>query len=59
MNSLADSLIQVPKLGTLMPDYVKCKVCGGKPEGLNWLKPVNPDPNCREFIHLGCMAKDI
>ncbi len=54
MNSLAE----VPKLTNIMPDYVKCKICGGKPEGSNWLKPVSPDPECKVFIHLGCMAKD-
>lgn len=42
-----------------LPDWVKCKVCGGKPLADNWLKPVNPDPACKVFIHMkGCIHKD-
>jgi hypothetical protein len=57
-DSLIEQIIKVPKLSKLMPDYVKCKICGGKPEGMNWLKPVSPDPNCKVFIHLGCIQRD-
>lgn len=35
-----------------VPPWVKCKVCGKPPIGTDWLKPVNPDPHCREFVHL-------
>lgn len=38
--------------GSKLPDYVKCCVCGKPPIGADWLKPVNPDPNCRKFVHL-------
>lgn len=35
-----------------LPDYVKCSVCGKPPQGADWLKPMDPSPNCRKFIHL-------
>lgn len=35
-----------------LPDWVKCYVCGKRPTAMDWLKPVNPDPHCRKFIHL-------
>jgi hypothetical protein len=38
--------------GDRLPAYVKCKECGKGPIGADWLKPVNSDPACREFIHL-------
>lgn len=41
-----------------LPAWVRCKICGKGPDGLNWLKPVNPDPLCRVLIHLGCIGKD-
>ena len=41
-----------------LPSWVRCKICKKPPEGLNWLKPVSPDPACRVFVHLGCVRKD-
>ena len=42
-----------------IPDWVKCKICGGKPTSDNWLKPVDMDPACKVFIHMtGCIHKD-
>ena len=38
--------------GDALPSWVKCCVCGKPPIGTDWLKPVNPDPNCRVFVHL-------
>lgn len=38
-----------------LPEYVKCRKCGGKPTGYNWLRPISTDPACREFLHLDCI----
>lgn len=38
--------------GSKLPSWVKCCVCGKPPIGADWLKPVNPDPHCRKFVHL-------
>lgn len=35
-----------------LPEWVKCRVCGGPPTAVDWLKPVNSDPNCRDLIHV-------
>lgn len=42
----------VEVLTKALPPWVKCKVCGKPPIGTDWLKPVNSDPDCREFVHL-------
>ena len=39
-------------LTSRIPSWVKCCVCGKPPIGADWLKPVNPSPNCRQFVHL-------
>ncbi len=38
--------------GSNLPSWVKCCVCGKPPIGADWLKPTNPSPNCRRFVHL-------
>lgn len=43
---------QVEVKGSKLPSYVKCCVCGKPPNEADWLKPVNPSPNCRKFVHL-------
>jgi len=35
-----------------LPSWLKCKQCGKPPTATDWLKPLNPSENCREFIHL-------
>lgn len=35
-----------------LPAWVKCHVCGKGPTAEDWLKPVDPSPNCRKLIHL-------
>jgi len=35
-----------------LPSWVKCCVCGKPPTATDWLKPVNPAPDCRRFVHL-------
>lgn len=35
-----------------LPSWVKCCVCGKPPTAMDWLKPVNSDPNCKRLVHL-------
>lgn len=46
----------VVNLDVKLPAWVKCHVCGGPPLPTDWLKPVNPEPNCRKLIHVSHIA---
>lgn len=43
----------------VLPEYVKCCKCGGRPIETDWLKPVSDDPNCRVLIHISCISRDL
>lgn len=41
-----------------LPYWVKCKICKKGPLADNWLKAVSTDPECKVYIHIGCISKD-